>query len=94
MQFYKTCQRLAEDETLGIVLDIGPQPTMYTSMQSSDLDEKVLIATTAKKGQNQERAFLKAIALLFENRIAFDLAKLYADRGEDFTKTSLLIICT
>jgi hypothetical protein len=89
VQFYKTCQKLAEDDTLGIILDIGPQPTMYTSMQSNGLEKKVLVATTAKKGQNQERAFLEAIALLYENSVAFDPVKLYADRGEDFTKSSL-----
>lgn len=70
-------------------MDIGPQPTMYTLMQNHGLNDKVLIATTVKRGQDQLRAFLEGLARLFENNVSIDLAKLYADRGESLQKTSL-----
>lgn len=61
---------------------------MWTSLQTLNLD-KVLLASSAKQGKDQELAFLGALAGLFQNNVTPDFLKLYEERGERFTKTTI-----
>ncbi|KAF9012766.1 hypothetical protein BDQ17DRAFT_1420105 [Cyathus striatus] len=88
VKFWQTASKLSLDDTTNIFLDVGPQPMLWSHMQSLHGDRKAVYAITTKQGSNQERAFLQAVASLFENNVSFDLKKLYHERGK-FTKTNI-----
>ncbi|RDB30947.1 6-deoxyerythronolide-B synthase EryA1, modules 1 and 2 [Hypsizygus marmoreus] len=89
VKFHQTALELGSETSLNVILDIGPQPTMWSSLQSLNLPDKLLLATTAKQGKDQESALLQAMAALFELGLPLNLERIYEDRGETFHKTTI-----
>ncbi|KAJ6610193.1 hypothetical protein B0H10DRAFT_1883603 [Mycena sp. CBHHK59/15] len=88
VRFAQTVSEIDKEKALNIILDVGPQPTMWTSMQTLNLG-KALLASSSKRGKDQDLAFLNALAALFENNVTPDFSKLYEECAERFTKTTI-----
>ncbi|KAJ7760901.1 hypothetical protein DFH07DRAFT_1059948 [Mycena maculata] len=59
------------------ILDVGPTPTARTAFQSNDISDLFLLASSTKKGNDQELAFLTAIASLTENGVNPNFVELF-----------------
>ncbi|KAJ7018538.1 hypothetical protein C8F04DRAFT_1198865 [Mycena alexandri] len=67
--FQQAVAKIKEDNVFktACILDIGPTPTAWVALQSNNLSEStLLLSSSAKKGKDQELAFLTAIASLVE----------------------------
>lgn len=70
-------------------MDIGPQPTIRTALQTPEFSRKTIIATSGKKNKSQEPFFLKAIASLFESGLSPNLKALFSQRPIKHTTTDI-----
>ncbi|KAF9475042.1 ketoacyl-synt-domain-containing protein [Pholiota conissans] len=86
VKFSEAIQALISSRSVDVVLDIGPQPFIWTSLQEHTHD-MLSIATSTKPSADQSFAFLTAISLLFQNGTTLDFAKLFSGCG--FHKTSI-----
>lgn len=74
--------------TTDVVLDIGPQPHIWTNLQSLT-HSKLALATSTKQSKDQNVAFLQAIVSLFEAGVAPDFEKLFARNSFHLRRTSI-----
>ncbi|KAJ7040667.1 hypothetical protein C8F04DRAFT_1391530 [Mycena alexandri] len=86
--FQQAVAKIKEDKVFktACILDIGPTPTAWVALQSNDLSESTLLSSSAKKGKDQELAFLTAIASLVEFGMNPDFTRLL---GTGIPKTNL-----
>ncbi|EIN06933.1 polyketide synthetase [Punctularia strigosozonata HHB-11173 SS5] len=74
-----------------VLVDVGPQPFILAS--SSTLDsisaDKMVIGSCAKEGKDQTFAMLRALAVLHQQGVDVDFARLYSERGVAYLKTEL-----
>ncbi|RDB30950.1 Narbonolide/10-deoxymethynolide synthase PikA4, module 6 [Hypsizygus marmoreus] len=89
VRFMQATSKLGNDKSLNVVLDVGPQPTLWSCMQSLEVTDKLLLATTVKQGKNQELGLLQALAVLFESGLTVDLLRLYGEHDEAFQKITV-----
>ncbi|PPQ97453.1 hypothetical protein CVT26_002801 [Gymnopilus dilepis] len=75
VEFYRAVRELENDKDLNIILDIGPQPFIWTTLQTLQ-HHKATISTSTKQSQSQNLAFLRGIALLFEQGVTPNFEKL------------------
>ncbi|KAK0216459.1 polyketide synthetase [Armillaria nabsnona] len=85
--FSQALDELQSDKSINTVLDIGPQQTFWGLSQG--LVDKVKISISGKKGTNQEMALFKGLANLYQTGASLDLAKLYAQRPNSYSKTDI-----
>lgn len=74
--------------TIDVVLDIGPQPHIWTTLQSLT-HTKIALATSTKQSKDQNVAFLQAIGSLFEAGVALDFEKLFARNSFHLRRTTI-----
>ncbi|KAJ7634663.1 hypothetical protein FB45DRAFT_909481 [Roridomyces roridus] len=88
VRFAQAAAKIKEDKLFkrAIILDVGPTPTAWAALQSNDLSDNLLLSSSAKKGKDQELAFLSAIASLIECGVNPDVAALF---GPGIPKTNL-----
>ncbi|TFK38562.1 hypothetical protein BDQ12DRAFT_683838 [Crucibulum laeve] len=89
VKFAQTASLVAETDTFDIILDVGPQPTIWTSLQSSTFSQKTTLATTRKKGEDQDFALLMTIAALFQGGATPNFMSLFSQRTQKYSKTSI-----
>ncbi|KAJ7666829.1 hypothetical protein DFH06DRAFT_1040341 [Mycena polygramma] len=68
------------------ILDVGPTPTAWAALQVNNISEATLLSSAAKKRNDQELAFLRAIASLTEYGANPDFARLF---GAGIQKTNI-----
>ena len=81
VRFSDAVKALYSSNSIDIIVDIGPQPFIWTTLQSYS-HKNMAIATCGKRFNDQNAAFLSAIALLFEMGITPDFGKLLAHKSQ------------
>ena len=76
------------DMTIDVVLDIGPQPHIWTTLQSLT-HTKLSLATSTKQSKDQNVAFLQAIVSLFAAGVVLDFEKLFAGNSFHLRRTTI-----
>ncbi|KAJ7482732.1 hypothetical protein FB451DRAFT_1235938 [Mycena latifolia] len=86
--FYQAASQIREDRFFknACILDVGPTPTAWAALQSNSIPDTTLLSCSAKKGKDQELAFLSAIANLTECGVNPDFLQLF---GSGIPKTDL-----
>ena len=72
-----------------MILDIGPQPTIWSNIQTPEFSEKSRLALTGKRGKNQIVALLSAFSSLFEKGFSIEFSQLFSQMDHQFTLTQL-----
>ncbi|PBK61389.1 ketoacyl-synt-domain-containing protein [Armillaria solidipes] len=85
--FSQALDELQSDKSINTILDIGPQQTFWGLSQG--LVDMVKISISGKKGTDQEMALFKGLANLYQTGASLDLAKLYAQRPNSYSKTDI-----
>ena len=81
-------EAIESDITIDVVLDIGPQPHIWTTLQSLT-HTKPALATSTKQSKDQNVAFLQAIVSLFAAGVAPDFEKLFARNSFHLKRTTI-----
>jgi acyl transferase domain-containing protein len=82
VRFDQAAKTLIEDKGFNVVIDVGPQPFVWTALQNSgDHEHLHLLAACAKQGKDQDAAFLGCLASLFELGVTPNLSILYDKAG-------------
>ncbi|KAF8200518.1 hypothetical protein K438DRAFT_1965980 [Mycena galopus ATCC 62051] len=90
--FSKAAAALLTDESIGVVLDIGPQMVAWSLLLANGCSATSTIALSAKKDDDQEISFLSALAALYQSQKATpDFRTLYAqyEQNTPLTTTSI-----
>lgn len=72
-----------------MILDVGPQPTVWSNMQTPEFSEKSRLALTGKRGKNQIVALLSALSSLFEKGFSVEFSQLFSQMPHQFAFTQL-----
>ncbi|KAJ7035264.1 hypothetical protein C8F04DRAFT_1098684 [Mycena alexandri] len=81
VQFSQAAAALREDRSIAAVIDIGPQMVISSLLLLNGQSGGSIVSAAAKKGENQEITFLRALATLFQDhRIAPDFRRLFSQR--------------
>ena len=75
--------------SIDLILDLGPQPTIWSNIQTPEFSEKSCLALTGKRGKNQIVALLSAFSSLFEKVFSVEFSELFSQMGHQFTFTQL-----
>ncbi|KAJ7127893.1 hypothetical protein C8R44DRAFT_616608 [Mycena epipterygia] len=88
VRFHQAAAQIKEDKFFknACILDVGPTPTAWAALQSNNIPDNALLSSSAKKGKDQELAFLAAIASLTEYGLNPDFIALF---GTAIRKTSI-----
>ncbi|KAJ7440338.1 polyketide synthetase [Mycena galericulata] len=88
VQLQQAAAQLKDDKHFkhACILDVGPTPTALAALQSNNMSDNLLLSSAAKKGKDQEFAFLTAIASLTEYGINPDFVALF---GTEIRKLDL-----
>ncbi|KAJ7101451.1 hypothetical protein B0H15DRAFT_411968 [Mycena belliarum] len=86
--FYQAAAKMQENDLFknACILDVGPTPMAWAALQSNGIPDATLLTSSAKKGKDQELAFLSALAGLVECGVNPDFLKLF---GTGIPKTNL-----
>ncbi|KAJ7300835.1 hypothetical protein DFH08DRAFT_795441 [Mycena albidolilacea] len=90
--FSKAAAALLTDQSIGAVLDIGPQMVAWSLLLANGCSATSTIALSAKKDDDQEISFLSAVAALYQTRgVTPDFRALYAqyEQQTPLTTTSI-----
>ncbi|KAJ7238282.1 hypothetical protein B0H12DRAFT_99519 [Mycena haematopus] len=88
--FAQAATAIQEAPSVGTILDIGPQTVAWSLLLSNGHSGRSTLALSAKKGEDQEIAFLAALAALFQNHgIIPDFGALYSQRSGSFETISI-----
>lgn len=88
--FLQTARLVHKASNVDVIVDIGPQPTVWSNMQTAEFAGKSRIAFTGKRGKDQHPAMLSALAALFENGFGLDFVSLYSQMLYKFLMTDIL----
>ncbi|KAJ7196194.1 hypothetical protein GGX14DRAFT_545737 [Mycena pura] len=90
--FSKAAATLLTDQSVSVVLDIGPQMVAWSLLISNGCSTTSTIALSAKKGDDQEISFLSALAALYQSQKATpDFRALYAQYEQEAPLTTTSI---
>ena len=71
--------------SIDLILDLGPQPTIWSNIQTPEFSEKSCLALTGKRGKNQIVALLSAFSSLFEKVFSVEFSELFSQMDHQFT---------
>jgi len=80
VRFSDAVEALYSSKSIDIIVDIGPQPLIWTMLESFS-QKNIAIATCGKRLNDQNAAFLNAIASLFQMGITPDFGNLLAHKS-------------
>ncbi|KAK0453799.1 hypothetical protein EV421DRAFT_1701579 [Armillaria borealis] len=81
VQFVAAAAAVDEDRSIGVLVDVGPQPVAWTLLQANNLLNTSAVALFAKAGKDQEMALLTALSYLFqEHNLSPNFHELYSQR--------------
>lgn len=62
---------------------------LWSALKTFGLPDKLVLATSTKKGKDQHKALLEAVAVLFENNVALNFSKLFGERASRYSMTNV-----
>ncbi|KAJ3515067.1 hypothetical protein NLJ89_g1986 [Agrocybe chaxingu] len=89
VKFLQTARVAHKSSSIDVVIDVGPQPTVWSNMQSSEFAGKSRLAFTGKRGKDQILAMLTALSALFEKGFTIDFSVLFGQMPYRFTMTDI-----
>ncbi|KAF8900861.1 hypothetical protein CPB84DRAFT_1778561 [Gymnopilus junonius] len=89
VRFIQTARAAHNASSIDVIVDIGPQPTIWSSMQTPEFSGKSRLAMVGKKGKDQVVAMLSALSSLFEKGFTVDFDVLFNQMPYKFAKTDL-----
>ncbi|KAG7449473.1 ketoacyl-synt-domain-containing protein [Guyanagaster necrorhizus] len=90
VQFAAAAAAMDEDQSIGVLVDVGPQPVAWTLLQANNLLNTSSIALSAKIGKDQEMALLSALSYLVqEHNLSLSFYELYSQRHGTLKKTDV-----
>ncbi|KAF4622433.1 hypothetical protein D9613_009459 [Agrocybe pediades] len=89
VQFVQTARVAHKASSIDVILDVGPQPTIWSNMQAPEFSKKPRIAMTGKRGKDQILAFLSALSSLFEKGFTVEFDALFSQMSYKFLKTDI-----
>ncbi|KAF9530718.1 hypothetical protein CPB83DRAFT_905059 [Crepidotus variabilis] len=89
VRFLQTARLVTNASSIDLVVDIGPQPTVWSNMQGHEFSQKPRIALTGKRGKDQIAAVLGGLARLFQRGANIDLHGLHKQTPYKFTLTDI-----
>ncbi|CAA7264464.1 unnamed protein product [Cyclocybe aegerita] len=89
VKFLQTARVAHKSSSIDVVIDVGPQPTVWSNMQSSEFAGKSRLAFTGKRGKDQILAMLTALSALFEKGFTIDFSALFSQMPYRFTMTDI-----
>jgi len=78
VRFLQTAQLANKSTNIDVIVDIGPQPTVWSNMQTAEFSGKTRLAFTGKRGKDQIVAMLTALSGLFEKGFNIDFDALHS----------------
>ncbi|PPQ99823.1 hypothetical protein CVT24_009617 [Panaeolus cyanescens] len=88
VKFVQTA-RVAHKSSVDVIVDMGPQPTVWSNMQTPEFAGKARLSFTGKRGKDQIVAMLGALSSLFERGVTVDFQALYRQMPFVFVMTDL-----
>ncbi|KDR66938.1 hypothetical protein GALMADRAFT_232329 [Galerina marginata CBS 339.88] len=88
VKFSRAAGALATNQAIDIILDLGPQPFIWTALQALP-HRKTSISLCTKPSNDQNGAFLRAIALLFESAVTPNFERLFSRSPLRFSKIAI-----
>lgn len=82
----QSLNEITRSKELYSILDIGPQPSIWTAVRNGDFNGTRPLKIVAKQSGDQEIALLEGLAALYEVGAALNLDKLYEERNEEHLK--------
>ncbi|CAA7264466.1 unnamed protein product [Cyclocybe aegerita] len=76
VRFSEAIDAVNSSKGVDAILDVGPQPFIWTNLQASP-QNKPSVATTTKPTSNQRSALLKAMAFAFEHGATLDFSRFF-----------------
>ena len=70
-------------------MDLGPQPTIWSNMQTQEFAGKTRLAFTGKRGKDQVVAKLSGLSGLFEQGFSIDFKLLHDEMPYTFAMTNI-----
>lgn len=89
MRFHQTAQLVHKSTSIDVIVDIGPQPTVWSNMQTPEFSGKSRLAFTGKRGKDQIVAMLTALSGLFEKGVNIDFDTLHNQMPYRLTTTDI-----
>ncbi|KAF8811343.1 ketoacyl-synt-domain-containing protein [Phlegmacium glaucopus] len=89
VRFVQAARAAHKSASIDVILDVGPQPTVWSNMQTPEFAEKSRLALTGKRGKNQIVALLSALSSLFEKGFSVEFSQLFSQMPYQFTSTQL-----
>lgn len=89
VQLANVAREIKNEPSFDIILDIGPQPMLWSVLKTYELPDKLVLSSSAKRGKDQNRALLDALGILFENNIAPNFLELFGESHILYSKASL-----
>ncbi|PBK69778.1 ketoacyl-synt-domain-containing protein [Armillaria solidipes] len=90
VQFAAAAAAVDEDRSIGVLVDVGPQPVAWTLLQANNLLNTSAVALFAKAGKDQEMALLTALSYLVqEHNLSPNFHELYSQRHGALKKTDV-----
>ncbi|KAF8151526.1 hypothetical protein B0H34DRAFT_132545 [Crassisporium funariophilum] len=89
VKFMQAAKAATKSASIDLILDVGPQPTIWSNMQTPEYADKVRLALTGKRGKNQIVAMLTALSLVFEKGFSVDFTQLFGQMPHKFSMTQI-----
>ena len=90
VRFSTAAQVIEKDTSIGVVVDLGPQPVAWSLLQANAVTRASTVALFAKAGHDQETAFLSGLAELVQNHnVTPNFAALYESSENSLQKTDI-----
>ncbi|TFK38563.1 hypothetical protein BDQ12DRAFT_116355 [Crucibulum laeve] len=89
VKFYQAAIEVCNKDSIDVILDVGPQPTVWSNLQTAEFSGKTPLTVVAKRSKSQETSFLGALSKLFENGLAVDFLLLYSQVAKKYTSTQI-----
>ncbi|KAK0482062.1 hypothetical protein EDD18DRAFT_1362674 [Armillaria luteobubalina] len=90
VQFATAAAAVDEDRSIGVLVDVGPQPVAWTLLQANDILNTSTTALFTKAGKDQEMALLTALSYLFqEHSLSPNFHELYSECHGALKKTDI-----
>jgi acyl transferase domain-containing protein len=89
VRFVQTAIAATRASSIDVIVDVGPQPTIWSNMQTPEYAAKPRLAFTGKRGKDQIVAMLAALSSLFEKGFTVDFDSLFAQMPHKFTMTDV-----
>ncbi|KAF9473131.1 ketoacyl-synt-domain-containing protein [Pholiota conissans] len=89
VRFVQTARAATKASTIDVIVDVGPQPTIWSNMQAPEFSGKSRLAITGKRGKDQIVAMLAALSSLFEKGFSIDFDVLFNQMAYKFPMTDI-----